>query len=164
MACSTSLYLLFRKLRAITELHGEDFFKVWRHCILCMWFVTFMQLSVEIMRIAGHFALWKGGGHQLDVLQDQIRCPHGCIERLYHRWRMRRVLRATSARGQRRSWRLMFSPHMVNEVISSRSFMWVLVCLRYRNGVSYHRKLDTWATAGADRNQEQPIEEIRTEN
>ena len=28
--------LVFRKLRPITELHGEDFFKVWRQCILCM--------------------------------------------------------------------------------------------------------------------------------
>jgi len=40
--------LVFRKLRPITELHGEEFFKAWRQCILCMFFVEFTRLSVEI--------------------------------------------------------------------------------------------------------------------
>jgi hypothetical protein len=38
---SRVLYILvFRRLRPITELHGKDFFDVWKQCILCTWFVV----------------------------------------------------------------------------------------------------------------------------
>jgi hypothetical protein len=38
---SRVLYILiFRRLRPITELHGEDFFNVWQQCILCTWLVV----------------------------------------------------------------------------------------------------------------------------
>ncbi|KAG1739397.1 uncharacterized protein EDB91DRAFT_1248752 [Suillus paluster] len=47
---SRVLYILvFRRFLPITDLEGEEFFNVWRQCILC------------------HLALWKGGVHHRDV-------------------------------------------------------------------------------------------------
>ncbi|KAG1776691.1 hypothetical protein EV702DRAFT_1046016 [Suillus placidus] len=47
---SRVLYILvFRKLKPITELHGTEFFEVWRQCILC------------------HITLWKEGVYHRDV-------------------------------------------------------------------------------------------------
>jgi hypothetical protein len=60
---SRLLYILvFRKLQPITDLQGADVFNVWKQCILCMGFDVSTCLSVELMRVAGHYALWQATG------------------------------------------------------------------------------------------------------
>jgi len=60
---SRVLYILvFRKLQPITDLQGADFFNVWKKCTLCMGFGVSTCLSVEFIRVAGHYALWQATG------------------------------------------------------------------------------------------------------
>jgi hypothetical protein len=65
---SHGLYvLMFPKLQPITELQGADFFNVWKQCILCTWFVVPTYLSVELIRVAGHYDLWQAGVYHRDI-------------------------------------------------------------------------------------------------
>ncbi|KAG0696690.1 hypothetical protein DFH29DRAFT_1082776 [Suillus ampliporus] len=149
---SRVLYILvFRKLRPITELDGEDFFTVWRQCILC------------------HLALWKGGVHHRDVSPANMmwyRTKNGFLMGVLNDYDLSSLVITPGPQGNERTGTV---PFMALDLLSPKgqrgqvehlyrhdleSFMWVLVwvCLRYRNGVLLPqgtRPLDEWATVGA---------------
>ncbi|KAG0699555.1 hypothetical protein DFH29DRAFT_1070617 [Suillus ampliporus] len=149
---SRVLYILvFRKLRPITELHGEDFFNVWRQCILC------------------HLALWKGGVHHRDVSPPNMmyyRTKNGVLMGVLNDYDLSSLATTPGPQGNERTGTV---PFMALDLLSLQgqrgevehlyrhdleSFMWVLawVCLRYRNGVLLPREtrpLDEWATLDA---------------
>ncbi|KAG0699558.1 hypothetical protein DFH29DRAFT_42328 [Suillus ampliporus] len=150
---SRVLYILiFRKLRPITELHGEDFFNVWRQCILC------------------HLALWKGGVHHRDVSPPNMmyyRTKNGVLMAVLNDYDLSSLAITPGPQSNERTGTV---PFMALDLLSPQgqrgqvkhlyrhdleSFMWVLVwvCLRYRNGVLLPwktRPFDEWATAGPD--------------
>ncbi|KAG0699553.1 hypothetical protein DFH29DRAFT_1014269 [Suillus ampliporus] len=149
---SRVLYILvFRKLRPITELDGEDFFNAWRQCILC------------------HLALWKGGVHHRDVSPPNMMyymTKNGVLMAVLNDYDLSSLAITPGPQGNERTGTV---PFMALDLLSPEgqqgkvkhlyrhdleSFMWVLVwvCLRYRNGVllpSQTRPLDEWATADA---------------
>ncbi|KAG0699554.1 hypothetical protein DFH29DRAFT_1014270 [Suillus ampliporus] len=149
---SRALYIpIFRKLRPITELHGEDFFNVWRQCILC------------------HLALWKGGVHHRDISPPNMmyyRTKNGVLMAVLNDYDLSSLAITPGPQSNERTGTV---PFMALDLLSPKgqrgqvkhlyrhdleSFMWVLVwvCLRYRNGVLLPpttRPFDAWATTDA---------------
>ena len=167
---SRVLYILvFRKLRSITELQGEDFFKAWRQCILCMLFFEFILLSVEQMRVVGHLDLWKGGVLHRDVSPGNMmyyRTKDGTLMGVMNDYDLSSLATSVGPEGNERTGTV---PFMALDLLTPEgqrgevkhlyrhdleSFIWVLVwvSLRYRDGLLLEppsRPLDVWATAGA---------------
>ena len=162
--------LVFRKLRPITELHGEEFFKAWRQCILCMLFVEFTRLSVEIMRVSGHLDLWNGGVLHRDVSPGNMmyyRTKNGTLMGVLNDYDLSSLAAAAGPQGNERTGTV---PFMALDLLTPagqrgevkhlyrhdlESFIWVLVwvSLRYRDGVLLplpSRPLDVWAIAGPE--------------
>ncbi|KAG0706458.1 hypothetical protein DFH29DRAFT_1022318 [Suillus ampliporus] len=137
---SRVLYILvFRKLRPITELDGEDFFNVWRQCILC------------------HLALWKGGVLHRDVSPGNMmyyRTKEGVLMGVLNDYDLSSLATAFGPQGNERTGTV---PFMALDLLTPEgqqgnvkhlyrhdleSFVWVLawVSLRYRNGVLLPRE------------------------
>ncbi|KAG0706490.1 hypothetical protein DFH29DRAFT_845929 [Suillus ampliporus] len=148
---SRVLYILvFRKLRPITELDGEDFFNVWRQCILC------------------HLALWKGGVLHRDVSPGNMMYyrKKGALMGVLNDYDLSSLAIALGPEGNERTGTV---PFMALDLLSQKgqagevkhlyrhdleSFIWVLVWVsfRYREGVLRPREtrhFDAWATTDA---------------
>ncbi|KAG0706833.1 hypothetical protein DFH29DRAFT_845669 [Suillus ampliporus] len=148
---SRVLYILvFRKLRPITGLDDEDFFNVWRQCILC------------------HLALWKGGVHHRDVSPPNMmyyKTKNGILTGVLNDYDLSSLAITPGPQGNEHMGTV---PFMAFDLLTKegqrgevkhlyrhdlKSFIWVLiwVCLHYRNGVLLPREtrpLDEWATVG----------------
>ncbi|KAG0699202.1 hypothetical protein DFH29DRAFT_833949 [Suillus ampliporus] len=143
--------IVFRKLLPITELYGDDFFNVWRQCILC------------------HFALWKGGVCHRDVSPSNMmycKTKDGVLVGVLNDYDLSSLATTQGPLGNERTGTV---PFMALDLLSPESqrgkvqhlyrhdlesFIWVLVwvCLRYRQGVLLPREtrlFDEWATTDA---------------
>ncbi|KAG0695565.1 hypothetical protein DFH29DRAFT_1083311 [Suillus ampliporus] len=149
---SRVLYIIvFRKLLPITELYGDDFFNVWRQCILC------------------HLALWKGGVYHRDVSPPNMmyyKTKDGVLIGILNDYDLSSLATTQGPLGNERTGTV---PFMALDLLSPEgqrgkvqhlyrhdleSFIWVLVwvCLRYRQGVLLPREtrpFDEWATTDA---------------
>ncbi|KAG2346907.1 hypothetical protein BDR05DRAFT_997282 [Suillus weaverae] len=148
---SRVLYILvFRKLKPITELHGTEFFEVWRQCILC------------------HITLWKEGVYHRDVSPGNMMWywKDGKWIGVLNDYDLSSLADDLGPRGNERTGTV---PFMALDLLTEagqrgelkhlyrydlESFMWVFIwiCLRYRQGVLLpkgSRPLDEWATSNA---------------
>ncbi|KAG1721496.1 uncharacterized protein EDB91DRAFT_1275625 [Suillus paluster] len=148
---SRVLYILvFCRLQPITNLEGERLFDVWCQCILCMWFVSFMWISIDT--IPPNMMFYETDkGVLMGVLNDfdlsslaTTKGPLGneCTGTVP--FMALDLLTEEGLRGE--------VEHLYRHDLES--FMWVLiwVCLRYRKGVLLPPEthpLDAWATTEA---------------
>ncbi|KAG2096083.1 uncharacterized protein F5147DRAFT_393285 [Suillus discolor] len=148
---SRVLYILvFRKLFPITQLHGKEFFDVWRQCISC------------------HLTLWKEGVYHRDVSPGNLMWYWKDGKRIgvLNDYDLSSLADDPGPRGNERTGTV---PFMALDLLTKdgqqgkvkhlyrhdlESFMWVFawICLRYRQGVLLSRRLrplDEWATLDA---------------
>ncbi|KAG2124891.1 hypothetical protein DEU56DRAFT_589387 [Suillus clintonianus] len=148
---SRVLYILVsRKLKPITELHGEELFDVWRQCILC------------------HVTLWKEGVYHRDVSPANMKWYRKDGKRIgiSNDYDFSSLADDLGPRGNERTGTV---PFMAIDFLTEEgqrgevkhlyrhdleSFMWVFiwVCLRYREAVllpTGSRPFDNWATINA---------------
>ncbi|KAG2124883.1 hypothetical protein DEU56DRAFT_892845 [Suillus clintonianus] len=148
---SRVLYILeSRKLQPITGLHGIKFFDAWQQCIKC------------------HVALWKGGVYHRDVSPGNMMWyeKDGKLIGVLNDYDLSSLASDRGPRGNERTGTI---PFMAIDLLTAKgqrgevkhmyrydmeSFVWVFiwVCLRYREGVLLEtgsRPLDKWATKSA---------------
>ncbi|KAG0691562.1 hypothetical protein DFH29DRAFT_88823 [Suillus ampliporus] len=148
---SRVLYILvFRKLQPITELHGIEFFDVWRQCIM------------------RHITLWKEGVYHRDLSPGNMMWYWKDGKRIgvLNDYDLSSLADDLGPRGNERTGTV---PFMALELLTKvgqqgevkhlyrhdlESFIWVFIwiCLRYRHGVllpTASRPLDEWATLNA---------------
>jgi serine/threonine protein kinase len=147
---SRVLYILiFPKLHPITELDDRELFDVWRQCILC------------------HITLWKEGVYHRDVSPGNLMWywKDGKRMGVLNDYDLSSLANVQGPQGNERTGTV---PFMARELLTEEgqrgkvkhlyrhdleSFMWVFVwiCLRYKQGVLLPRRLrrfDEWATLG----------------
>ncbi|KAG2140139.1 hypothetical protein DEU56DRAFT_886064 [Suillus clintonianus] len=149
---SRVLYILeFRKLQPITELHGIKFFDAWQQCIKC------------------HATLWRKGVYHRDVSPGNMMWyeKDGKFIGILNDYDLSSLASDLGPRGNERTGTV---PFMATDLLTKNlgqtgevkhlyrynleSFVWVFiwVCLRYREGVLLPtglRPLDEWATLDA---------------
>ncbi|KIK33486.1 hypothetical protein CY34DRAFT_813573 [Suillus luteus UH-Slu-Lm8-n1] len=144
--------LVFRKLRPITELHGQQLFDVWHQCILC------------------HMALWKKGVYHRDVSPPNLMwyTKDGKLIGVLNDYDLSSLATEPGPRGNERTGTLPFIM-MAIDLLTKRgqrgevkhlfrhdleSFVWCFawISLRYKKGVLRprgSRPFDEWATSDA---------------
>ncbi|KAG2124882.1 hypothetical protein DEU56DRAFT_826408 [Suillus clintonianus] len=148
---SRMLYIFVsRKLKPITELHGEELFDVWRQCISC------------------HLTLWKEGVYHRDVSPTNMMWYWKDGKRIgvSNDYDFSSLADDLGPRGNERTGTVPFMAidllpekgqsgevkHMYRHDLESFVWVFIWVCLRYREGVLLPtglRPLDKWATLDA---------------
>jgi len=133
--------IVFRKLRPITELSGQEFLRAWWHAVLC------------------HRVLWKYGVRHRDISASNLmyyKTSNGLIVGVLNDYDLSSV--RDTPTGTERTGTV---PFMAMELLTkaalqgkvehlyrhdAESFIWVLiwVCLRYENGVLKGTMLNEW--------------------